>query len=214
MAAEMHSGLVDAFHRTLQNDAFVQLVKEYAELGFDAVLDPGAMRDIPVVNSIFALFKVSAGVREALLIKKLLSFLADLSLIPAPLRLRMVERLERDPAYAQKVGEHVIELLDRIESHKKPGMVARVFRAYAEGRIDREMLQRLHFAIERVPLFELPHLRQFGEALTPADRLKLSRVSLEAFVASGLSTVASGYGALAYDPTPVCDAFLDLRLDE
>jgi hypothetical protein len=127
-------------------------------------------------------------------------------------RAEMVQRLESDPAYGRKVGEHLIELLDRIESRTKPEMVALVFKAYAASSIDAGMLHRLNNAIERIPHFEIPNVRKFRD-IEPGDRLNFSATSLQALVHAGLATVGSGYGALVYEPNDVCSAFLHLDLD-
>jgi hypothetical protein len=58
----------------------------------------------------------------------------------------MVSRIEADPEYGRRVGSHVIELLDHVDSHRKPMMLATVFAAYAIGEIDVHVLNRLNAA--------------------------------------------------------------------
>ena len=111
-----------------------------------------------------------------------------------------------------EVGEHIIELLDRLESHLKPRMAAFVFKAYSASRIDGDMLHRLNHAIETIPLFEVQNVRKFNDA-SEKERLKFDPTSLQAFVNAGLAHVLSGFGALVYQPNNVCAMFLALDLD-
>src|SRR5947208_15527036 len=114
---------------SLATEAATEIAKEYAEIGLDAVLSEGLLKDIPVVNTVVALGKLGISINDRLLIKKLLAFLSNFQTVSAEDRTEMVRKLESDSAYGRKVGEHIIELLDRIESHLKPRMVALVFKA-------------------------------------------------------------------------------------
>ena len=96
-----------------------------------------------------AVGKLGISIHDRLLVKKLLTFLSSFQAVAAKDQTEMVRKLELDSAYGRKVGEHVIELLDRIESHLKPRMVALVFKAYASSNIDGSMLHRLNSSIER-----------------------------------------------------------------
>ena len=139
-------------------------------------------------------------------------FLSDFQAVEAQERAEMVQKLESDTAYGRKVGEHIIELLDRIESHIKPRMVALVFKAYSESHVDSSMLHRLNSAIEKIPLFEVRNIRQFSD-VTPEERFKISPTSLQAFLNSGLADISSGLGKLVYKPNDVCANFLAFDLD-
>jgi len=205
---ELGSAVVES----MAKESAIEIAKEYAEIGIDAVLSEGVLKDIPVVNTLVALGKIGVSIHDRILVKKLLAFLGNLQSIGAQERADMVQRLESDASYGRKVGEHVIELLDRIESHLKPRMVAAVFKAYAASRIDGDMLHRLNNSIERIPLFEIPNLRKFSDA-PPKQRLDFNPSSLQAFMNAGLAVVGSGYGALVYKPSDVCSTFIDLDLD-
>jgi len=79
-------------------------------------------------------------------------------------RQELVRKLESDPGYGRKVGEHLTELLDRIEVHRKPAMLVTVFLAYLKGEVDIAMFHRLNRSIELLPLHELSELRKYSEA--------------------------------------------------
>ena len=205
---KLGSAVIDS----IATEPAIEIAKEYAEIGIDAVLSESVLKNIPVVNTIVSLGKIGVNIHDRILIKKLLLFLGNLQSISAQKRNDMVQRLESDSSYGRKVGEHVIELLDRIESQLKPQMVAAVFKAYAASLIDCDMLHRLNNSIERIPLFEIPNLRKFSDA-PPKQRLNFNPSSQQAFVNAGLAVVGSGYGALVYEPNDVCSTFIELNLD-
>lgn len=55
------------------------ILKDYAELGIDSVLDAGVLKDIPIISTIFGVSKVINSVHERNLIKNLLLFLNELN---------------------------------------------------------------------------------------------------------------------------------------
>jgi hypothetical protein len=116
-----------ALVQTLRAEELPGVIGEYAEVGIDAVLSEGVLRDIPLVNTLVALAKFGLNVSDRLLINKLIKFLGPLDHLSPATRQEMVRKLEADPAYGRKVGEHLIELLDRVEAHLKPEMLASVF---------------------------------------------------------------------------------------
>jgi hypothetical protein len=187
------------------------LLSDYAELGLDQLIDADTVSDIPIVRSVVAVVRMGIGIRNRLFARKLLDFLTGFRGISEWERHDMVSRLEADPAYGRRVGEHLTELLDRIESHKKPKMLARVFRAYADKTIDGTMLQRLCVVIERVPSFEIPAFRSYCE--TAPEKRSTPIVTLQNLQAAGLFTVDSYAGGLGYNLNEVGEQFLTLELD-
>lgn len=143
------------------SDASKDLVQEYAQAAMEVVLSDDVLARIPMVRSVMIVPKAISGIRDHLLMRKLDAFLRTFDDIPVADRRAMVGKLEADPAYGRRVGEHLIELLERLGSHRKPIMVGEVFAAYARGKIDINMLHRLIRVIERLPTMEIDTVRRF-----------------------------------------------------
>lgn len=199
LTAVMSRGDLEAF--TAQN----------FEASVGDILKSESAGEIPGVGLILSLVRDHIAVRDYLFQKKLFVFLATMSSIPKDERAALVQKLEIDADYGRKVGQHLIELLDRIESHKKPRMLARVFLAYSAGEIDATMLHRLVYAVEQLPAFEIASLRQFCEG-TPVER-KAHITTRQVLMTAGLLVAASTFGGPSYNPTPVAMEFLRLELD-
>jgi hypothetical protein len=199
---------------TVRSAGVADLAKEYAEIGLDAVLSDGLLKDIPIVGTIIAIGKAGVSINDRVFAKKLVQFIVSLSTVSESDRNTMIDRLNEEEDFRNKVGERLIEILDRVDSHKKPEMIARVFQAYALKKIDVDTLNRLNFAIERLPHYEVKNLRKFHtdpleERIGTAENLTLG-----ALFNAGLATATSGYDAVVYKPTKVCDIFIELNLDK
>ena len=91
-------------------------------------------------------------------------------------------------------------------------MLAKIFQAYAKQSIDGSMLNRLNHAVQQLPHFEISTVRRFHDA-TLEQRMEMSVESLGALTAAGLANPSSGFGALVYEPSEACKAFVKLNLD-
>jgi hypothetical protein len=197
---------------TLKASDIGGLAKDYAEIGIDSFLAEGILKEIPVIGTLYAIARAGLSVSDQLFAKKLLRFMGSLAELREDERLGLVEKLEEDESYRNKVGHRLIELLDRIDSHAKPEMMARVFKAFAAKKINLDMLNRLNHAIERMPHFDIGHVRAFHDS-TPEVRMSIPTPTFTSLTSAGLANPTSGWDALGYEPTEVCKAFISLELD-
>lgn len=199
----------NALEETLKASNIGDLVTEYSEIVLDSLLNGGILESMPLVKTFT---HVGTTVNNVLFTKKLMNFLATMNELPAAKRQRMVEKLKSDPKYERKVGEHLLELLDRIDSHRHPKMLAKAFMAYANLTIDVVVLQRLNLAIERLPYFEIDNIRKFRNAEKDARR-EMDEATLYNLIYAGLVKEIPGYGKSSYVPTELLEIFLQLDLD-
>jgi hypothetical protein len=195
----------------LESDELQSVVGEYLEIGIDAIMKDGLAMHLPVVGTVVAGYRVVGRIRDRAFLKKLLDFLNPMKAIPAVERKEMVRKLEADEDYGRKVGEHLIDLLDRISAHRKPVMLSRIFLAYSRGEVDAKMLHRLFHAVEQLPTFEIPMMRKQVET-GPSPPTRASSANL---ANAGLVHTVYGPrgGPGGYTITDTGDAFLRLELD-
>src|SRR5947207_2403019 len=129
----------------------------------------------------------------------------------------MVSRLQANPVYCRRVEMHVIEILNRIDSHRKPVMIAAVFAAFAKGEIEIGQLNRLHAAIDSLTAFAIDFVREFvsgateptaDEKIEPSTqtgmkdpgRWPISDEIASLMVNAGLATFQFTYGGMTYGP--------------
>lgn len=197
---------------TLLSEPACSLAAEYAEIGIDAVLSEGVLKDIPFVNSLIAIANISISITDRILVNKLIKFLSAIQDVPTGERQKMVARLEADPAFGRKVGEHILELLIRVEGKQKPKMLAQAFAAYAKEKIDSRTLLRLNHAIEYLPSSELSNIRPFYNR-PPETPFEFDAYTGQALTTAGLAEIDAGFGGVSYAKTELCKIFLELNLD-
>lgn len=195
----------------LRSDSAVDIGKEYLEIGVDTLLESGALKDIPLVNTVVGIFSIAGSVRDQLLTSKLLRFLIQFSEVPLNERIAMAEKLNEDEQFAGRAGAAVIEILDRMESEKKPELAAKCFAAYAKNEISFEELRRILLALERVPSFDIEKLGRFSQA-TIEESIKMDEALLLAFVNAGLAQNNGGFDGGAIRPTKLCKKFVEIGL--
>lgn len=202
-----------ALVETVKSADISGLAKDYSEIALDSVLSEGVLRDIPIVNTLVAIGRVGANIHDQIFAKKLIRFLTNLSELDPKERASMVDRLDNEDGFRRQVGDRLVELLDRIDSRAKPEMLAMAFCAYATGRIDGAILNRLNNAIERLPHYEVAAVRLFHGA-TEEARMSISDTTLTALTTAGLAIPLSAYSGMVYKPNEVCDAFVAIGLDQ
>jgi len=195
----------------LQSDSIVGVGKECLEIGVDAALESGVLKDIPLVNILFSMFSAVGIARDHIFGNKLLRFLSQLSEISKEERIAMVEKLNEDDKFSGRVGAAMIEILDRMESERKPELAAKCFAAYARAEISFEELRRVLFAIERVPSFDIDKLGKFAK-MTMNDSVKLNESLLLSFVNAGFGKNNGGFDGGAIVPTNLCQLFVRVGL--
>jgi hypothetical protein len=192
----------------LKSDSIASVGKDLLELGVDAALESGILKDIPLVNTLVSIFSAAGTFRDQILAAKLLRFLHQLSETSKKERIVMVEKLNEDGKFSGRVGASVIEILDRMESEKKPELAAKCFAAFAKGNISFEELQRILFALERVPHFYIDKLEKFSIE----ESIKMDEFILLAFVNAGLGKNNGGMDGGAILPTKLCKLFIQSGL--
>ena len=195
----------------LRSDSVIGVGKEYLELGVDAVLDSEVLKDVPLVNTVVGIFNVAGTFRDHILAAKLIRFLNQLSDVKQQDRVEMVKRLNEDGKFSGRIGSALIEILDRMESEKKPELAARCFAAYAKKEISFEELRRILLALERVPSFDIEQLAAFSKAM-PVDLAQMDEAMLLAYVNAGLGVNNGGFDGGLIVPTKLCQLFIEIGL--
>jgi hypothetical protein len=196
----------------------LDLVADFGDRALDVVLSGDVLREIPVIKTALAARNAIRSIRDEMLLQKLGAILVALSDVPQEERRGMVERLESDPNYARRVGEHLVELADRIESRRKPRMIGLALAALARGQIERVAFERIVGAIERLPVIELDAPRKFvNTENNPPERDRIDPESIQALVGAGLATFGVlapvGGAKVSYRPNSTCLKLVELNLD-
>lgn len=170
--------------KTLSRSELASVAADLGEVSFDVLLEPGILRDIPVLATLAGVWRAGRTVRDHVFTKKLLLFLQALSKVPQDQRLRMIQKLEADAGFGRKVGDEIVLLLDRLDAVPKAVLLGKAFKAYCEGSISVATLQRINYAIDRIMMTDLLQLPEYSNGSA-----RVSPLTAQAFVNGGLAYI-------------------------
>lgn len=125
-----------SFGNSLTEDV-AGIVGEYAELGLDVLVEDGLLKDIPVVSTAVAVYKIGKSIHERHHIAKLISFLNEINkgIADEEQRQKYREKFNGNEKFCNKELEYILILIDRYISFDKPQMLAKLYLAYLDGEI-------------------------------------------------------------------------------
>ena len=188
-------------------------LQDIAQYIVDGIASADIASHIPGIKHVVTFARAFNAVRDRMLLLKIAQFFEAFSNVSLADKMMMAQSLEADPKYRRKVGQHILELLDRVDSHRKPSMCGYAFAAFARGEINATLLQRLLSAIERVPAIEIDLVRIMVEAGPGEVWAAVDRETKTALGNAGLLDLQMTMDGNMYDLNPTARAFVSLGLD-
>lgn len=108
---------------------------DISEMSIDALMNDGLLKQIPVIKTILAIIETTQNLSNYLFLKKILAFLTNVKGVSAKKRKKMIEVIDSNDEYKGKVGETVLEILDKCDSAKKAAYMGVWFSAFLKGKI-------------------------------------------------------------------------------
>ena len=144
-----------AFADSLKDET-MSCIGEYAEIGLDAVMEDGILKDIPIVSTAVALYKIGSSIKERHNLKKLLVFLNELNngILDEQKRKEYQQKFQSNEKFRNQEIEYLLVLIDRYISYDKPQMLAKLYLAYLEGIIIWEELTMYAEVVDRFLLLD------------------------------------------------------------
>ena len=113
------------------------ILSNIAEIGLDAVMNDGFLKEVPILSTAVSLFKIGNSLRERHYVKKLASFVLDLNDGIAKDRARdyYKQKIIDDPKRRNKELEYILILIDRYLHANKPSLLAKLYLSYLDDYI-------------------------------------------------------------------------------
>ena len=110
---------------------------EYVELGLDALVEDGLFKDIPIVSTAVAVYRIGKSIRERHHIAKLISFLNEFNkgIADEEKRTKYRQKFISNETFRNQELEHILLLTDRYISFDKPQMLAKLYLSYLDDEI-------------------------------------------------------------------------------
>lgn len=126
-------------------------VGEIAEIGLDAILEDGMLKEIPFISTAMSIYRMGKSIHERHNIAKLVVFLNEINQGTA-------DETEREKYYAKfkdnerfrsRELEYILILIDRYIDYDKPVMLAKLYLAYLREFISWHELTMYAEAVDR-----------------------------------------------------------------
>lgn len=146
----------------------VDPVIDYLELGLDSVLEDGLLKDVPVVSTVVALYKIGNSLKERHNLKKLYIFINEINkgVVSKEKLFKYKQKFESNEKYRNQEIEYLLVLLDRYVNYDKPQMLAKIYLAYLDGLIDWIELTMYAEVIDRFLVLDCDTLVSESEKFT------------------------------------------------
>lgn len=148
--------------RSVATESLADLLGKVSETALDYVLEPGILRDIPVIGVITGMMKVGRDMRDSLFLRKVVIFLKEISKTSAEDRAKFVAQFDSNEKQ-HEFGQAILTLLDRSEDMSKPRLIAKIVAAHIQGHIDSAKTMRLCAIVNRCYTQDLRILENFSE---------------------------------------------------
>lgn len=129
-----------------------EVVGGYAELGLDALLENGLLKDIPIVSTAISIYRIGKSVREKHHLAKLIVFLDEINkgIESEENREKYQAKFAQDKKFRDQELEYILILIDRYISFDKPQMLAKLYLAYLDGKIKWEEFTQYAEVVDRL----------------------------------------------------------------
>ncbi|HEL4244276.1 TPA: hypothetical protein UM790_001815 [Stenotrophomonas maltophilia] len=170
------------------------LTKDVASAVWEAVLDEKFLGKVPMVSAVLAVSQGAAAISDRLYAVKVVRFLKGVDGLSASERARAVDELAGTEAKRERLGELLLDKLDRADPLHKPKMLADLFVAVGKRKIPASDFERLSDMVLSVFLGDLRDLahRENVEDVTESRRFALQA---SGFLAWRVDDVYAGGGA-------------------
>jgi hypothetical protein len=124
-----------------------ELTTDVVELSIDSLFEESVLRNLPIIKTFYNLYSFGVSIQDKLFLKKVLSFLNQISDIPAKKREDFIQKVKDDKKYRIKIGEKLLYILDSCNDHESSERVGFLFRFFLEEKITRSEFEKISFII-------------------------------------------------------------------
>ena len=144
----------DELIRSIAKSHGLDLLTDALDISIDQFLESGVVKDVPVVGWVVKLAGVGISIKDRMLAKKLVAFVAGTSIASDEKITAFVDRLN-EPKRRERAGETLMLLIDRHERIEKSAILGRLLAARIEGHFDGAQFLSLAAALDRSSISDL-----------------------------------------------------------
>lgn len=129
--------LTTDFEKSLFNDS-MDIIADYMEIGTDSFIEEGILKEIPIVKSIVSVLKIGKNVHDRNLLRQTLTFIKEFNSgnISKDKLVAYKSTIENNPKKCEEELGRVLLLLNNFIDTTKSIMLAKIFKAYINEKIN------------------------------------------------------------------------------
>lgn len=158
------NSLEDSFIETLEKKDITQDIIDLGDAGLrEIALKTNLLEELPYFRVAYGIGKFYGAFRDHFLTKKIIRFLTQFQSLSDTERANMFADLNGDPEERNKVGEHLLAILDKCESAEKADFWGKLFKYYSLGRMTKPELLRNTLIVNNLFVSDLKELPKYYE---------------------------------------------------
>ena len=101
-----NNNLGKSFIETIGSSELAKITHDIAEITIDKIiLEKGIFQELPIVKTLFSIFKTTISIHNTLFLKKVFLFFSQLNNVSDDKRQEFLRKLDENENFRQKVGE-------------------------------------------------------------------------------------------------------------
>lgn len=140
---------------SVKSNSLRDLTLDAGEVVMDSMLDDGIAKDVPVFGILVKGYDAYRSTKEKLFARKIYKFLREIGSTAQAERIRVMEEIAEAKGGLNAAGVAVLELVDKLDSDRKPELVGKLFNACGAGHISVGQYLRLADLISKIYLDDL-----------------------------------------------------------
>ncbi len=188
---------------TPTNRPVLEASLESGEVAVNILTHGDVLAEVPLIGTAIKICKAADAIRDRAFAMKLSRFVKQLECISEEQKEKLKSKIRSDDSEAQKVGETLLFVLERVTDLDKPLLLAHIFLAYIDGVILSDELRRISQAVDIAFADDL-------QKLLMAHKVPGASTEpwMQYLVSSGLTRLVAGQtideiGKLYYEVTPL-----------
>lgn len=151
MESKKENTLSISFADSLKEESLA-CIGEYAEIGLDAIMEDGILKEIPIVNTAIALYKIGNSIKDRHNLKKILIFINAINngIVDEEKRNEYQQKFQSNEKFRNQEIEYLLVLIDRCVSYDKPKILANLYMRYLDNLIGWNELTMYAEVIDRL----------------------------------------------------------------
>lgn len=140
-----------AFGDSLKEES-IACISDLAEVGLDAIIDNGIFKDIPILSTAVAVYKIGSSIKERHNMKKLVMFLNQINheIADEQQRIEYQKKFQSNKSFRNQELEYILVIIDRYIGYDNAQMLACLYLAYLDGKIDWNLFAEYSEVIDRL----------------------------------------------------------------